>query len=93
MARPDVTARERMRDWGLQYPSFDLLDPSDFRVVYDPTSDTVRVSLVGDQVPAISFVVDDYYALRVEPESGRVVGFEAERFCSRSSIGTRRRTA
>jgi len=51
---------------------------------YDKEGDRLWISFVDKPIPAYSFVVDDYIAVRIDLETNEVVGIEFERFTARA---------
>jgi len=67
----------------LNAPPLDDIDLAKVGVAYDPTTDTLAVTLTGAPRPAISRYVDDNTLYRVDPTTDAVVAVEVERFLER----------
>lgn len=67
----------------LNVPPLDDIDMAKVGVAYDPTTDTLAVTLTGAARPAISRYVDDDTLYRVDPTTDTVVAVEVERFVER----------
>ncbi len=71
-------------------PDIATLPQGGLRFIYDEPTDTLSVDFFGRALPAVSVAVDrgdrDSLYLRVDPETGRVVGLQIEAFLSYAAV-------